>query len=333
MTLKYSDISVGLVVRADQSGLGYQTKALYDLLKPSKVLLIDSKSFNNREQNYEWYKNPQISYGFPKDDEVREFLKDLDVAISCEIFYNDNFTDIAKEMGVKTILQPNPELNPYVYQPTLTKPDAFFLPSTWYRDEMSKICKSYLCSPPIDIKESFQEITKEQGTLNVLHVAGRRAYMDRNGTEIVRLLGNIQGINITIHDQSASEVKDPSEIYKGNYHVMLLPRRYGGLCLPLYESLAHALPVLMPAMPPNLDILPRNWLINVRTHLPYRTKSPVRGGVTRPMDIRNRLLEFRDMDNESYQHQVNTAKDIFNSYQSNLNNWSKYIEEVLKNNT
>ena len=42
--------------------------------------------------------------------------------------------------------------------------------------------------------------------------------------------------------------------------VMILPRRYGGLCLPLWEALASGMPVLMPNISPNDKVLSEEWL-------------------------------------------------------------------------
>jgi hypothetical protein len=324
----FSGIRVGLVVRADDSGLGYQTKAIHDLLSPSKVLLIDSTPLNGREQHYDWYKNPIVSQGFITDESIiREFLKDLDVVISCEVFYNDRFTDISREMGVKTILQPNPELNPYVYQPSLTKPDAFFLPTPWYQNEISKLGKTYLCPPPITVKRTHVDISKEPGELNILHIAGRRAYQDRNGTELVRGLLNT-GLNITIIEQGINGVDNPEDLYKGGYHVMLLPRRYGGLCLPVLEALAHGMPVIMPQLSPNVDLLDPRWLTQVSIHTHFNTKSRVKGGISKPRHLYSKLIEFKEMDNDTYQEHRRTAERIFNEYQDGLSNWKCYIEEV-----
>ena len=46
---------LGIIARADKTGLGNQTKELVDMLKPDKVLLIDSSHFNGNKQYPEWY--------------------------------------------------------------------------------------------------------------------------------------------------------------------------------------------------------------------------------------------------------------------------------------
>ena len=47
---------VGLIAFANNSGLGIQTKRLYDMLKPDKVMIVDSRGFSkNKELHLEWY--------------------------------------------------------------------------------------------------------------------------------------------------------------------------------------------------------------------------------------------------------------------------------------
>ena len=133
----------GLIARMDASGLAYQTKALHDLLKPSKTLVIDSTPFNGREQvGYaHWYTHGDVrySYGFIENSLLLEFIKDIDVVITCEVPYNDNLYRICKKRGIKTILQPNAELNPHILNRRLDLPDAFFLPSTWLEGETRSV--------------------------------------------------------------------------------------------------------------------------------------------------------------------------------------------------
>jgi glycosyltransferase involved in cell wall biosynthesis len=53
---------------------------------------------------------------------------------------------------------------------------------------------------------------------------------------------------------------DRAELY-ASFDVLILPRRYGGLCLPMSEALASGLPVIMSNTSPNDAILPADWLV------------------------------------------------------------------------
>lgn len=193
---------IGLICRADRSGLGYQTRALAKLLKPSKVMIIDSTPFNSREQNFQWYKDipdRTISHGFITDEEAKDWLEGMDILVTCEIPYNDKLFAIARQRGIKTVLQPNPEFNLHFQNKHLPKPDAFFLPSSWYQKETEYLLKSYYCPPPIDLRPRFKPVDKKPGSLNILHIAGRRAAFNRNGTDLLlKAAQDVPGLNVTI---------------------------------------------------------------------------------------------------------------------------------------
>ena len=50
---------IGIIARSDNTGLGNQTKELIDMLKPDKILLIDSTPFNKNNQQLLNLKNNQ----------------------------------------------------------------------------------------------------------------------------------------------------------------------------------------------------------------------------------------------------------------------------------
>ena len=322
---------IALIARMDRSGLANQTKALYDLLMPSKTIVIDSTPFNHREQDTTLYPDGIINKGFITDEQARDYLKDVDVLISCEVFYNNNLPKIAREMGVKTILQPNAELNQFFVWHNLPKPDAFFLPSRYYEKETLRLrVRTFYCPPPITINPKYKNIDKQPGQLNVLHVAGRIAAKDRNGTEIVKKI-NLPGVNIHIHNQSVSDLKNVEDIYKGDYHVVLMPRRYGGLCLPMLESLSYGLPVIMPNIDPNDKVLPLEWLTVAQLNGYIRTKRVIDYYLPVQADIERKLIYFRDMDNRDYQEHRLKAKNIYKEYKSGWPKWKEYIDKVVNN--
>ncbi len=321
---------IGLIARSDNSGLGVQTRALYHLLKPSRVLLIDSTPFNGREQHHDWYDTAAISYGFPTEEQVRDFLKDLDVAISCEIFYCPNLPAIAREMGVKTVLQPNAELNDYFQLPNLPKPDAFFLPSPWLESETKRLgVPTYLCPPPVDLQIPYRDMPKKQGHLKVLHMAGRIAAYDRNGTRLVKRLPNIKGVKIDIHNQEDHDVPDVGLIYDRGYHILLIPRRYGGLCIPMYEGLSIGMPVIMPDISPNNQVLPKEWLMRPAVGQHVKTKRLIRTHKVTPNELIATLEKWRDMNSTEYFIERVKAIETYNQYTSGWEKWMEYLKKVV----
>lgn len=273
---------VGIVVRADNTGLGNQTHELVKMLNPDKILLIDSSTFNKNKQNYEWYKgyNTVVSKGFPDNRTIAGFLDGLNVVISCETFYSKNFVALARRKRVKTILQYNFEFLDYFTNDRLVLPDALLAPSKWRLEEVeekfSKKCLVTHLPPPTDsdLFSNNKSINQERSN-RILHIGGKAAIYDRNGTNSVieMLKYSKQDYELVIKTQSDLDIdckddrltiltnneKNHWDLYEG-YDAMILPRRYAGLCLPMNEALMSGLPVFMTDISPNNFILPQEWL-------------------------------------------------------------------------
>lgn len=272
---------IGMICRMDKSGLGVgQTRRLAQLIKPDKIMIIDSTSFNGAQQYPGWYTDydSMTINGFPNDLEIRKFLTELDIVISCEMFYSNRFTDMAKRMNVKTICIANPEFWDY-FKATFTivpLPDKVIVPSEWMMDEMSQFNAEYLPTPVFDdeFKDTREHNLKRSGR-NYLFMQGKTAISDRNGLEslyesLLLAKGNFtitvkaqQGVKMhpdprLIYDFTNPE--DQQELYKG-FDALIMPRRYGGQCLPMVEALSCAMPVIMTDISPNNKVLPKEWLV------------------------------------------------------------------------
>lgn len=329
---------IALIARMDRTGLGYQTKALFDMLRPAKTLVIGSKPFNGNEQNMEWFytgdpdRFTAYTEGFPTTEAVSWLLTDVDIVITCEVPYHDALYAIARERGIKTVLQPNAELNPHFRHKELDLPDYFFLPSTWYEKETRQLgVTTVVCPPPIALEADFKEIEKEIGTVKVLHIAGKRALADRNGTDIVKkALKDFPGVELTIREQSAEDFKEQKDMYSGDFHIVLMPRRYGGLCLPMYEALSQGLPVLMSDIEPNRTVLPPEWLMRARNYREIMTKRLIKAYQTDTLHLQDAVARFRAMDQEQYDKERHKAVAVFSDYQSDLSLWEFYLNRIME---
>lgn len=276
---------IGLIARSDNTGLGNQTMELARMLNPDKILLIDSTSFNKNKQHPEWYQDNKFVMtvnGFPSNNQVSVFLNDLDIVISCETFYNAAFIELAFEKGVKTALQYNYEFLDYLQKPHRRLPDYLIAPSLWNFDRINKLfgkkTKVIHLAPPTN-EHLFADIAKNNMSKDhkrILHVAGKAAAMDRNGTETVleMLKYSTADYELVITSQTPITYQyndsrvtvshtnpDSRETLYSGFDAMLLPRRYAGLCLPMNEALLSGLPVFMTDISPNNQVLPGDWLV------------------------------------------------------------------------
>lgn len=276
-------MKVGLIARADNTGLGIQSKEFFDHIL-CKALVIDmtemSKSsiitpdFGRYPGQRVWklQKGFKLTGGIPERI-VNEFLEGLDIVWAMETPYDYNIFFKAKSMGIKTVLQLNYEF--LDYPAALPYPDLFASPSMWYWDNIPNPKK--LLPFPVDLTK-FKHERKEK---TFLHIAGRPAYNDRNGTQIfadsLRFVKN--KINVIVKSQEGivfrnrnhgvkidldyTNKKNYWENYSGG-GVLVLPRKFGGQSLPVNEALASGMPVVASNCSPNNTWLPPEWLVECR---------------------------------------------------------------------
>jgi hypothetical protein len=275
---------LGIIARSDNTGLGNQTRELVNMLNPDKVMLINSLSFNKNKQHPEWYKNYDCQYvrGFPKQQDIEPFLKNLDVVLSCETFYSNSFIPMARRKNVKTVLQYNYEFLDHLQIPELDLPDVLLAPSLWGFEAVIEAFgdrAKVLHLPPPTSHDLFSKVKANnlsKGYQRLLHVGGKAAHLDRNGTNtIIEMLKHSRAdYQIVIKTQSplnlnkidsrlsidTNSPENKEDLYDG-FDGVVLPRRYAGLCLPMNESLLSGLPVFMTDISPNNKILPKEWLV------------------------------------------------------------------------
>lgn len=280
-------VKIGLIAFANNSGLGAQTRRLADMIKPDKVLLVDSSPFSeNKEKNFDWYKglNVQISYGFPSNEDILKFLDGLTHVFTCENPFNFNLVHWGKEKGIKIFCQANYEFCENLSKPYLPVPDKFYMPSYWKIDDMKlhfgEDRVEYLPPPidPAEFQKTRQVNLKRSSKKRFLHIIGTMAHLDRNGTlDLLKALefskGDFELVIRTQHQLTMEyKTEDPrvtydldskptnAELYE-DFDALILPRRYGGLSLTTNEALMSAMPVIMPNISPNNKLLPSSWLV------------------------------------------------------------------------
>lgn len=319
---------LGLVARADNTGLGNQTWEFYRHMKPAKTMVVDIGHLNGNKQFPERYPhNAVFIKGFPNQGDIRSFLEGLDVVFFAESPYNHAFYSIAREMGVKTATQYNYEFFDWFKYPELPNPDMLIAPSRWHYGEVDKWAKDhnvkhvYLHCPVDRQKLPFKPRTQAK---RFLHLAGKAAAYDRNGTETVIDASKFIGsdVEIVVHFQgeqglghqatntiadylhrlerngNKEKIKlvqkdyDNYEDIYGEYDVLLLPRRYGGNCLPLNEALSSGMIVFMPDIEPNNHWLPPHWLLPAQKIGQFEPRAIVDIYGVNPKDLAERIDWF-----------------------------------------
>lgn len=331
--------------RMDNSGLGIQTLEFYNHMKPAKTLVVDISALEKTpdrvmKQYPERYPDATFIYGFPNDQDMRDFLTDLDVVFVAESAYNNDFYRIAREMGVKTAVQYNYEFFDWLVYTHFTKPDMFIAPSSWHYDDIDNWVNQinqaegtnykhvYLHCPVNRDKIKFRHV---ETATNFVHIAGRPAAHDRNGTytflhAIQMSEGLLSGTVYTqdknlegeIHSEFPSvrvrtNIIDYAEIYqKGS--VLVLPRKYGGNCLPMNEALAAGMPVIMSKLSPQVDFLPERWLVDAKlTDIDFVPRVKIDVYDVEPAALMLKMSWFKSLSNKDMMEQGQMANALAES--------------------
>lgn len=344
-------MKLGIIVRSDLgSGLQSQTYNLTRMLKPDRILIVNSKPFNQREQYNEMYEGfeTQISEGFPTNLDSSRFIKSLTHILSAETMYNPKIYELARVRGIKTYTQLNWEFCDHIKNTHLPRPTKWLMPSHWHLEEMKSIYPDTIYLPPPIFMNDFKQARKKNlsrvGKRRFVHIIGKAASHDRNGTYDVLDALKHTTADFELVIKSQYEVPEYQELMGDNritlkiensldqeelytdFDAMILPRRYGGLCLPVNEALSSGLPVIMPNISPNYSILPREWLVNAQIYNQFMARTNIDIYKSDTMQLAKKIESFAIMDDDKLLEYKTKAVDLANDNYSHEVLKSKYLE-------
>ncbi len=308
---------LGLIARADSRGLGVQTKAFHDNMAPAKTLVVctsEAASAQPLPIRTNWYPGAQTCPGLPSAGDLDDFLNDIDTVYTAETGYGHLLWDIAEKRNIRTVLHANFEfLNP------ADRPTQWLAPSLWRITEWP----NHTIHLPFPVEtDKFPTPHLPELPTHLLHIVGRPTQdrntdLHRNGT--IDLLAALQHVTqpctVTIrcqHDTyvdhliAAHSIRIPNnvnlKIMRGdllNYwdayqdqHAMILPRRFGGLCLPANEAVAAGIPVVMTDIDPNNTWLPKPWLVPATPAGSFRAKQIVHCHAADPAALATKISQL-----------------------------------------
>lgn len=277
---------IGAVARADRTGLGVQSWGFCRAMRPEAILVVDLQHCSGQAPDLSLYADhPDVEvwadrlYPDPSlrpDPTVERFLRKVDVVMLFETPYAWWLVKRAKELGVRVVIQPNAEFNEHFVLPHLPEPDVFALPTPWLRERYEeRLPGRDIRVVPVPIDRELLPYRRRTELRTILHTAGTPAMEDRNGTLtlieamkhvktpvecVVRTLKHLdtRGKPRNVHIQGGT--RHHWDLY-GAGDVFVLPRKFGGLCLPMQEAMATGMPVLMSDLSPQNEVLPPDWLV------------------------------------------------------------------------
>jgi len=346
-------VKLCVIARADETGLGIQSRNWVRLLNPDKIIVIDSTPFNNNRQHFDWYDMPNAFKvnGFIKHNEINAILNGVDVLLTFEIPYSYELIRIAKMKGVKTIIQNNWEFTDYLHNSSLPLPDLLVNHSYWHLEEQKKRWPQITeyCATPVFLEDYEliyqQNLNRSKDKKRFLHIAGRKTYEDRNGTqdliEAMKLVPQELDFELVIKTQS-TEVGDSidsriiidrtppdneKELYR-DFDAMIMPRRYGGACLPMNESLASGLPVIMTDIDPNYKVLPKEWLVSATKVTSFMARTRIDVYSVNHQKLADKIGELVFADLNSYKKKAHKIAEKKYSSEAIKEKWALLLEKL-----
>lgn len=327
---------IGLLAYSSDTGLGNQTWEIYKHILPAKTLVVDLSEFNKMQTNHDRYPDGRVVRGIPTNQDMEWLVDEMDVVIVCETPLNYHLYRYAKEKGVRTVQQYNREFLDFYKHPEWAQPTYLAYPAKWEIEKVEALnLESKLIPLPVPINRNKIEFREFKELRTIVHILGRPAYMDRNGTiPFLEAALNFPQYNYLIYlqpptDQRATEYFEPvrkkleevksklnikvvesvpnyEDMYKTG-ELLVLPRRYAGLCLPMQEALAAGIPVIMTDVSPNYEILPKDWLCSASKTGEFYFHAPV--DVYSP-NVESLVDTIRKFENPDYLQMANNQANL-----------------------
>lgn len=290
--------TLGLVARADHGGLAAQTLELYRHLHPDRTLIVDlgDKGMGPADHGRYQPDHPEMeavaTQGFPTAEQAG-WLAECDVVFTVEATYGLELSIACRRARTRLIVQANPEL---VTRSELQGAELIF-PTSWMADHFPG---ARVIPVPVALDRFTRRSLPER--LEVLYHPAAPAMLDRNGTELVLeamrwvehpmllVIGArehrqwpLQIGNVKV--RTALPVQNYWDAYLPEYDAMILPRRYGGLCLSLQEAAAQGMARITTDRTPE-----KEWWGTVRAKVGDRYRAAMKSGAVMVESADPRLL-------------------------------------------
>lgn len=266
-------LKIGLIARAEVArGLALMCKGFYDHMPVDRVLEV---RMPHRDCALgDWYPGATVvnvgdSYRLDQGT-VRRWMEGLDAIYTAETCYDWRMPRWCRQAGVKLVVHGMPEFVRHGQPNTadMEHPDEWWWPTKWRLQHLPP-------GPVVPVPMPNHEATSapvDDPHLRVYHIAGKRAAGDRNGTDtfIDCLRALDKRVTVTMYglEGSLPEIDKPRHLelivdnvgpashwdMHRNQHLLVMPRRFAGLCLPALEAASRGIAVMMPDVSPNDEL-------------------------------------------------------------------------------
>lgn len=326
---------VGSIGYSTVQGLGLLLKDFYD---NGLVHVVYNYLHSSRPNNPDWYGNEFVCPLNTYDERhLLKFLKTIDLLLLLETPFRWEILNLAKSIGVKTVLMPMHECTPEVL-PVL--PDGIINPSKLDQENYPQ--GKYIPVPVSNHVEWNQRYCAKQ----FVHNAGHLGLRGRNGTrQLIEAMEYVE-VPCELLIRSQTSISYPKQLPKNvtieigevpfkelwNFgDVFIFPERFNGLSLPLQEARAAGMYVMCQDRFPMNDWLPIEGLIPVGYEHVDRigNNCPYVDSIPSPQFIAAKINSVYGKDIEDYSYQGKLWGQR-NSWEALKPTYQEYFSNVLK---
>lgn len=258
-------MACGILARADMGGIASQTLEMARHVAPTKILIVDLGPNGRGPTDPTLFDGlaPEIlvSHGPPREAEWEWFLPGLDSVYMVESPYDDRLAEFCADAGVELVVHANPELWREEYRGETTR---VVLPTRW---EKHRVRRSTIMPQPI-ARDRLPFRQREQARTFLFPASP--AMKDRHGSRLLMSSLRMVDRNFRLivspwaREKRLKAGRIPVEYRQGqrdywriydDADVLVLPRRYGGLSLPIQEAASAGLAIVTLDLPPYRDFL------------------------------------------------------------------------------
>lgn len=307
----YKNMTIGLIARADNSGLGTLSWEFAKHINFDEIKLVS----NGRYKMY-----PERFYNVVDD-------LNTDIVLTFETTY-----DFVKKKHQKLVLVPMYECT---HPAIARKADKIISPSLL--DKQYYPDSTFL---PIPVNRELLPFKLRTKAKIFIHNAGHGGLGGRNGTkELIKAMEYVKSdiqliINSQIPIQTNNDkikviVKDYEgyqEIWKNEGDIFIFPEKFNGLSLPIQEAISVGMPVMCGDRYPFNAYLPKELLIPVEKYQGERIAVEFDLAVINPKDIAKKIDEWANKDIAKISQEMNDLAEML-SWTNLKDKWKSEIQK------
>lgn len=264
-------MTFSMIGRADDGGLGVMTQEIARHLQPDRVLVprLEGGSANRDGFDVSRFTGDGGSSvreeawdgGMFSDSSLRWVVDEVQAVYTAETCYDERLAHLCAERGVRLFIHAMPELFGPELRAAQELGARILLPTSWERHRFNGDTRIL----PVPVARDRLPGTERRTIKTFLHPSAP-AMLDRNGTDLVReAIGHVKNA-CTLIVSGPGAPKERTRVgvvdvvpldHQRNYwqvyedaDALVLPRRYGGLSLPMQEAASCGFPIVTTRLSP-----------------------------------------------------------------------------------